>query len=260
MIGGPEKLAALMTRLLRLRPRPEAHHRALEVASDPKSSTEDIADAITRDIALTAHILKVANSAAFAQAQKVVSVKEAAGLIGSLRLKALISTAWAFQLLDESRKAPGFDPAEECSHAVSVAMLCSQMAEHARCSGWVAEEAFTAGLLHDLGKVLMATNAPEIYAQVSSDPLAETLPRWRVEQDLLGFDHATVGANALEMWRMDKGIVEAVRWHHQPQFGEHDGINPLALVYLANCKVRGYKADPISTDPRYVELWASTWW
>ncbi len=246
-----------MSRLQRLRARPESHHRALEAVSNPLSSTDDIADAITRDIALTAHILKVANSAAFAPPSKVVSAKEAVCLIGSLRLKALLSTAWAFQLFDESKKVLGFDPADECNHAVNVGILCFRMAEGVGCGGRLAEEAFTAGLLHDLGRVLMAANVPEIYAEVSKDMTADVLPRWRVEQELLGFDHAVVGANALNAWGMAPTIVEAVRWHHQPQFGQHDGINPLTLVYLANCKMRGYKADPISTDQRFLELWSS---
>jgi putative nucleotidyltransferase with HDIG domain len=252
-----EKLSAIMARLQWLRARPESHQRALVAVSDPKSSADDIAEAITRDIALTAHILKVANSAAFAPQSKVVSAKEAVCLIGSLRLKALVSTAWAFQLLDESKKVPGFNPTEECNHAINVAMLCLRLAEKAGCGGRLAEQAFTAGLLHDLGKVLMAANVPEVYAEVSNEAAARPLPRWRAELEILGFDHAAVGGNALEAWGVDAAIVEAVRWHHQPQFGPHDEINPLTLVYLANCRMRGYEADPISMDPHYIELWGA---
>src|SRR5581483_9268094 len=104
-----EKLPAIMARLQRLRARPESHRRVLEAVNQPQSSIDDIADAITHDVALTAHILKVANSAAFAPSKKVASAKEAVSLIGSVRLKALVSTAWAFQLFDESKKVAGFD-------------------------------------------------------------------------------------------------------------------------------------------------------
>lgn len=243
MIISPEMLPLIMSRLRQLPARSETHQHVLVALSSPRASADEIASQINHDVALTAHILKVANSAAFSPSQKVVSTREAISLIGTLRLKALVSTAWAFRLLDESRHVLGFDPKAECDHALQVGMACLDIASETRCDQITTEEAFSAGLLHDLGKILIATNLPDIYAAVSEETASQSLPRWQVEQELMGFDHAAIGGSALESWQMAKPIVDAVKWHHQPEHEAHRTVTPLTMVHLADCKIRGIEPE-----------------
>jgi HD-like signal output (HDOD) protein len=238
MIISPEILPLIMSRLRYLPARPEAHQQVIRTLGNPASSTHDIAIQINQDVALTAHILKMANSAAFSPAQKINSTHEAITIIGTLRLKALVSTAWAFRLMDDSQHVLGFDPKAECDHALAVGMVCLELADEARCNPETREEAFSAGLLHDLGKILIAINLPEVYAAVSEETAAGSIPRWRVERELMGFDHAEIGGGALESWQMAAPIVDAVKHHHAPGLESRQTVTPLTLVHLANSRVR----------------------
>lgn len=243
MITTPEAAKSLLVGLHRLPARSQTHYQVLRVLDSAVASTAEIASKINQDVALTAHILKMANSVLFSPGGKVSSTSEAVALIGVLRLKTLVTTAWAFQLLDETKHVLGFEAKAEWDHALQVGAISQGLAKEISCTQETTEETFSAALLHDLGKILIAANAPEIYAAISEETNERSLPRWQIEQELMGFNHADIGASVLETWGMAPILVDAVKWHHQPTSEARNKITPLTLVHLADCKARNIQPD-----------------
>jgi putative nucleotidyltransferase with HDIG domain len=239
MIIKPNVMESVMAKMRILPARPATHRDVLKALENADFSASEIARKINQDVALTAHVLKMANSVLFAPTEKISSTSQAVSMIGTMRIKGLVSTAWAFQLLDESKKVPGFDPRTEWHHALEVGSQCLEMAKSVHCDSKTEDEAFSAALLHDVGKVLIAVNMPEVFAAVTEEAEERKLGRWLVEQEMLGFDHADLGAQVLKGWDMPEQIVTAVREHHQPGEDTVKTFNPLILVHLSNCKVMG---------------------
>ena len=238
----PEIKAALP--LLRALPSmPESHQRILAALSDLQYVSDRVAHLISEDITLTAQLLKVANSPLFGLAQRISSVDEASPVIGASRLRALVSSAWAFHFIDEAKTCPGFNPRQEWEHALQVGMETQQLAMSVNCSPALGQVAFTAGMLHDLGKILLAVNAPDRYAQVAEETKRGQKPQWEVELKLLGFHHGELAACLLGTWEFAAPIVEAVGWHHEPGKAPDQELSALTFVHVADCNVRGIPPD-----------------
>jgi HD-like signal output (HDOD) protein len=94
-----------------------------------------------------------------------------------------------------------------------------------------------------LGKILIEVNAPEVHAAISEEASDRSIPRWMVEQELLTFDHAFVGSEMLARWSMPQPVIDAVRWHHQPELHNVDTLSSLVFVHIANCKAHEIMPD-----------------
>lgn len=238
-----ESLATLLPKLQRIPVRPQAHQEVLEALGNPDLSMNQIAERINKDVGLTAHVLKMANSAAFSTAEKVSSTLAAVTLMGTMHLRALVNTAWVFQMLEGMSALKGFDPKSECEHALEVGQETLRLAEAVRLDQEITELAYTAGLLHDIGKVLLAVNTPELFTSISLKAEERARPRWLIEREMLGCDHGNIGGAVLQGWGLNPVLVNAVRWHHEPERQTHDSISPLMLVHLADCTVRHTEPD-----------------
>ncbi len=168
---------------------PATHRRVVEVLQDPQFRVDEVAGLIVHDVTLTAHLLKTVNSAMFAPSQPIYSIPEAVTMIGGNRLQALVMSAWAFFFIDE-RTCPDFSPAAEWSHAWEVAKVTQQLAKEQKLPKTVAEEAFIAGLLHDIGKIALAANEPFAYSMILKEAKKSNRQVWEVEKENLGCTHA----------------------------------------------------------------------
>ena len=222
---------------------PAAHQRVVEALRDPDFLVDDVARLVGRDLALATNLFKAANSAAFGLSQPVYSIAEAIAVLGVRRLQALVLSAWAFSFIDE-RTCAGFDPAREWEHATNVAVAAKELTEQLGLDAARSEMAVTAAMLHDIGKLLLAANAPEAYTLILADAKDGTEPLWRVEQADMGFSHAEIGACMLAIWGMSPAIIDATAWHHQPGLAPNQGLSPLTIVHLADCRVRQLEPDP----------------
>jgi putative nucleotidyltransferase with HDIG domain len=216
---------------------PESHRRIVEVLRDPYFHVDQVASLISQDVTLTVQLLKLVNSAALGLAQPVRSVSAAVRVIGVSRVQALVMSAWAF-FFNSDKVCRGFSPETEWKHALAVAEAAQQLARERRAGAALAEEAFTAGILHDVGKVLQAANSPDAYSVVLADARKKNRPVWEVEKEYLGYTHAELGGCILGMWGLALPVVEAVAWHHQATPGPAAAPTVRSLVYEANRKVR----------------------
>ena len=198
-------------------PRPPVTVQALEkVLADPDAGVIAVAAVITRDAALTARLLRAVNSSFFGVGRQVTRVDAAVNFMG-------VSLVRAITLVDGATRsfnvAPDVLDLDEWNmHAVRVAASARDITL-AMCPNdrALADEAFLAGLLHDVGQVVLAGVAPLVWQQLERLARAERLPLQEVEQRHGRVSHALVGAYLLSLWGLPSSVVEAVAFHHTPE-------------------------------------------
>lgn len=196
--------------LQRLPSQPIAAMRALRMVDDPQASTADLARLVETDPALSAQVMRLANSPYYGLSQNVSSAGRAVVLLGFTTVRAL-AVSGACRLLADGRRdelfPPGFWP-----HAVATGVATAAVA---RRTAVAPSDAFTAGLLHDIGAALLFRRDPGAYQRVldAADLDPDTL--LALERTEFGVTHAGLGAQAMEAWRFPPALVRAVRHHHR---------------------------------------------
>jgi putative nucleotidyltransferase with HDIG domain len=182
--------------------------RILAVVDGERSSVRDLVDVIQRDQALTARVLRLANSGFFGYARQVASLARAVMLLGfsTVRNLALGVKVWETLAVDR-----GLSLAHLWAHSAFVAAAARHIAQRTRTGE--PEEVFTAGLLHDVGRVILTLRFADKYAAVCDGPPAELIER---ERAAFGFDHAQAGAWLAEAWELPVAIAETAERHHRP--------------------------------------------
>jgi HD-like signal output (HDOD) protein len=204
-------LREVVGRLDRLPSVPHTYWELTRAIDRPDVSVAEIARIVETDPAMTVKVLQLANSAYFGAAQRKVSVSAAVAYLGLGLLKGLALTVHVFSAL-EGAPAAAFSLEELQREWLMTARLArSFVIPRER-----AEEAFTAGLVHDIGKVVLATAQPERYGEVVQEARASGRAQHVVEEERLGVTHAAVGAYLLGVWGLPLSIVEVVARHHTP--------------------------------------------
>jgi HD-like signal output (HDOD) protein/ActR/RegA family two-component response regulator len=215
VVNDPSVLAAIGG--LEAIPRPPVTVQALEkVLADPDAGVIAVAAVINRDAALTARLLRVVNSSFFGVGRQVTRVDAAVNFMGVSLVRAI---ALADGATRSFRVAPDVLDLDEWNmHAVRVAAsardISLAMCPHDRS---LADEAFLAGLLHDVGQVVLAGVAPDNWKAIDAAAHAEGVPLNDVERRLNRVSHALVGAYLLSLWGLPSSVVEAVAFHHTPE-------------------------------------------
>jgi putative nucleotidyltransferase with HDIG domain len=190
---------------------PQTYWEITNAASLPDVALSDLGAIVERDPAITAKVLQLVNSSFFGLSQTQTSVKQSIAYLGTTLLKGLALSAHVF----ETAVIPaveGFSLQALQEHSVLVARVARRMlADRTR-----AETAFTAALVHDIGKIVLAVSLPEPYAAVLRQSRETARPEHEVELELLEVTHAEVGAYLLGLWGLPLDIVEAVAYHHHP--------------------------------------------
>lgn len=222
-----EKLLTVVAQLERLPSVPAIHFQVVALLNDPNSSNEDLGELISSDIALTANLLKIVNSAFFGLAQRVVKPADAVSYLGTNTLRSILMAA---SLLEQLNTGTGssFDSVAAARHGHKVAAAARAIAKAEDVSQALAEECFVAGLLHDIGKLILATNLPEQFC-----PAGRTLSLDE-ERDVIGSTHAEVGGYLLGLWGLPPAAVDAARFHHAPSESATREFSALAAVHAAD--------------------------
>ncbi len=209
---------------------PGAALQLLTLANAPGTTVQQIEAVLRQEPGLTANLLKLANSAYFGIPSQVGSVRQAVLLLGLKRMVQMVVAACASAIMD--RGVPGYDlPAGELwRHSLAVSVAARGLAGELKIQA--ADEIFTAGLLHDVGKLVLGQFVQEDHAQIDS-ALAQGMSFEAAEAAVLGIDHAAIGAQVLAQWSLPEKIVHAVRWHHAPEsYSRIDTM--LDVVHVAN--------------------------
>lgn len=194
---------------------PSAAAKVMELYQNPEVQVDELKRAIEFDPGLTSNVLRLANSAYFAGPRTVGTVKEAIVRLGLTRVFQLTVAAAVSPVAWHEVQGYGLKPGQLLEHSISVAIGAEQIAE--ALSKRAPFHAFTAGILHDVGKVVLGTFLAIDCAPIMKLAFEEGIPFDQAEQQVLGLDHAEVGAMLLESWNLPSPVVEAVRFHHRPE-------------------------------------------
>jgi len=215
----------------------------LESAEREDVNADELAEKISLDQALAAKALKVANSPFYGLQSKVASIQDATVILGLRQVRSLVTAAAVTGAFPPS--AVGwFDPHLFWQHCVGVALCARTLAPEV---GVSPDGAFTAGLLHDIGRLVLVTCFPDDYRQVSVYQRKHDCFLLTAERDVLGLDHCMVGKALAERWRFAPSIQEAVAYHHTPE-----DINLSSLAGVVH--VADVMAHALDLCPREDEL------
>jgi putative nucleotidyltransferase with HDIG domain len=212
---------------------PRTYVELMDAAARPNSNMADLAAIVERDPAMTVKVLQLGNSAFFGTTQRMASIQQAMAYLGVDLLKGLILNAQVFSSF-EQQPISGFSIEVFQKYSLSVARLAKKLLRDPKQS----QEAFTAGLLHDLGKMVLAVQHPELFAKTMERMVESGEPLYVVETRMLGVSHAEVGATVLASWGLPFAVVEAVAYHHTPtKLVARGDCAVLAAVHAADAMI-----------------------
>lgn len=224
------------------------------VLLDPEASTSAISDAVSADPALTAHLLELANSMLLSAGKPAQGLPEAVTVLGPDLVRDLATGTAALTAFTTSSQPLATMAAELERHSLAVASLAARIAGEPDTG-----PAFSAGILHDIGLLVLATRAPEQGSEID-ELVARGDERLDAEKAVLGITHAQIGSHLLAFWGLPSSLCEAVAQHHDAPATAPWTMNPTHAVYLAETLLtrmtdhRTTGADAIShLDPAYLE-------
>lgn len=228
-----DKLRAFVPRLGKLPSLPATYFEVLKKAESPDSSVDSIAEVIARDPALTVRLLQMVNSPACGLTEKITSPTQAVSRLGLETVKALVL---CLQLFSQSDPVPGasFSLDQLWHHSFSVAKIAGKIIQHSIASERMASDSYTAGLLHNIGQIVLATNLSKEYSVVVETARKRKCPLQEVELEQLGVTSNQVGSYLLGLWGMPLPLVEAAALYHAPASATAVEFTVLTVVHIAN--------------------------
>jgi len=248
-------LSALADRVKRLPTLPTVYAHVTAIMDNPNSSVADVGEIVSRDQAIVAKLLRIVNSAFYGLSQKVTTVPRAMAVVGFRALKDLILTVTVMPMLKQSGGDNGADQRAFWTHAITSAAAARALARVLQLPE--PEELFTAGLLHDIGKIAEYWFLKDGYAEVIDRASERHVPVFEAEREVFGFTHAQVGRLLADRWQFPTKLVHAIGSHHSPS-SVPAFQQETALIHLADILARAVLPDA-TTDNRVPPLDAASW-
>jgi putative nucleotidyltransferase with HDIG domain len=197
---------------------------------------EELQHPDAQDPGMSAKVLQLVNSAFFGLAREVSSPEQATALLGVDTMKILVLSIDVFSQFSDAT-IEGLAPETVQKHCCETARVAKQIAVSERAAPEVADAALMAGLLHDVGKLILAGSLPKKYRALTARTRDEGISLCQAEREALGATHAEVGAYLLGLWGLPDAIVEATAFHHDPIRSLSSSFTALTAVYVANTLV-----------------------
>lgn len=230
-----EEIQRLVTRKQSLPSLPSIFIRLLQVLQDPDCSTEEIGNIIASDAGLTAKVLQLVNSPFFGFSREVSSAGEAVSLLGTGAIRSLVLATELFSKFQKDQKGACWPHHHGLWwHSMRVGQWARRIVEIEQGGSNLAEEAFTAGVLHDVGQLILMDQMPQEYLDLLARASRQNRVKTEVEREVLGATHAEVGAYLLDLWGLPAPLVEAVALHHEPGRSCEPTWGSLTAVHVAN--------------------------
>jgi HD-like signal output (HDOD) protein len=232
---------------------PNVFRQITEVMSDPNSSAKDFAEIISKDPALSARLLRIVNSAFYGFRSRVDTISRAVAIIGTNDLYSLSLSMSVLNIFDNIPDE-FVDMHSFWKHCIACGMIAKIIATHQGFSN--TEQFFVAGLLHDIGRLVLYTYLPDetnkalVHARLNGDLL------FKSESKILGFNHSRIGGMLMKKWRLPPRLDHMVRFHHKPETSSF--IHETAIVHVADIVSNAF--DFGTTGERFVpplskEVW-----
>lgn len=236
--------SAFLERLDRIRDIPTLPSIVLELnrlLQDPETPVARVSQIIERDQATALKILKLVNSAFYGVRSKVADIRSAVIMLGFNAVRNAIVSVSVIETLSRRIRLEGFDVTDFWKHSLAVAVTSKALSARTRINS--PDNCFVGGLLHDVGKVILAQYFPDLFAAVWQASREEGLPFHEAERGKSPAGHAAVGAHLAARWQLPRGLVEAIRFHHDYR-PELENAEFCLMIHVANLLVNSYDRNP----------------
>ena len=209
---------------------PRTYHALTLALADPNTSIQKIAGIVELDVGISTKVLQLVNSAFFGIARSITNIQNAVSYLGISTLKSLVLSVEVFSVFAPKKPLEGFSLEDLQRHARLTAYIAARLPVPKH----LADIAMVAGMLHDVGKLVMAWKRPGRFEQLLAEVREEQCPLHKVEEREYGFSHAEIGAYLLGLWGLPYAVVEAIALHHAPNRVPHQNFDAASAVYIAN--------------------------
>lgn len=210
-------------------PAPHILPQLMPYLNNPESDNSKVVEVISYDPSLTASVLRVCNSAFYSHGTSIDNLLQAVNRLGSLEVYRIVVAVTGAVTLSQGKKGQGIEATVLWAHSVATAVCAQSVAKDL---GDDENKAFTAGLLHDVGKIILASAMEKPYDTLFVEA-SDSVALVGIERKQFGCDHAEVGGRLLEKWKFPAYMVAAIRFHHNPSVAKpHERL--AACVYLGD--------------------------
>ena len=225
------KLEHVLKRVQALPPLPTSAMRVIALTKNPATSARELENVIGQDPALAAGILRQANSAYYGYARRISSLQEAIVILGFQVIQGLAMSAAIAPLLKTQLVGYEIDQDGLWKHSMLTAMAAKRLCQHRKLP--YGDVAFTAGLLHDIGKLIISIYVQEVGDYLLKKVNDAKLPYVELEEKVIGYNHATVGGFLAKNWNLPEDLVEAISYHHAPSSAQNY-VELASVIHVAN--------------------------
>jgi putative nucleotidyltransferase with HDIG domain len=247
-----ESMKSLVMKIRTFPSIPSLYFEVLTELRSSDASAERVGEIISKDLAMSTKVLQVLNSAYYAIPRQITDPTEAVNMLGFEMVKSLVLCIQVFAQFDKV-KPVYFSIDKLWRHSTDVAQAARQIARFENLGAEFGDEVYTAGLLHDIGKLVLVSNFSEHYGQVLERAAKDKVPLCDVEKETFGASHAQIGAYLIGLWGMPLSMAEAACFHHGPKRLGTTAINVVALVHAANAILTETSSDDSTLDEVFLE-------
>ncbi len=228
----PENLSELVSSVEEIVSFPEVYLRVNQVLDDPESTAAQVSEVVSQDPGLTAQLLRMANSPLYGLSKEVNTVVRAVNIIGTKRLRYLVLATTSLKVF-EGIPNDLITMDDFWLHSLYCGLAAKTLADNIK--GLQPDALFVAGQLHDIGQLLMYSQLPDLAREAVLRSIEEPdePDLYLTEREVIGFDHAQLGAQLAQDWHWPAMLVATIGWHHEPEKAE-EFQKETAVVHIAN--------------------------
>ncbi|MES9834760.1 MAG: response regulator [Candidatus Thiodiazotropha sp. DIVDIV] len=243
-ILGESDVKSLVSGMRSLPSLPTIYNELITLIQDPNAAVADVGRLIAKDPAMTVKILQLVNSAFFGLGRHISSPVDAASLLGMEILSPLVLSIGIFQQFEmDQLTIKEFTLDSLWSHSMQVGSVAKMIATQEKMTSTGIEDCLLAGMLHDIGKLILALNLPDAYNQFEAELAVDQESRIPNEIEIFSATHGAVGAYLLGLWGLPEPVVEAVALHNQPSMQAEKVFSTLSVVHVANALVHEHASE-----------------
>jgi HD-like signal output (HDOD) protein len=244
-----ESIKKILSQIESLPSMPSIYTEIMEEMHSDDPSIKKVGDIIAQDVSMTAKILQVVNSVFFGLARKISSTQQAVILLGLESIKALVLSVKIFAEFSQ-KKFSWFNIDTLFNHSMAVSKYSQTIVKKEKLEQEIINFSLMAGLLHDLGKLILATNFQKPYKQLLAEAQSSRHSLWDLEYEAFGTSHAEIGAYLMGLWNLENPIIEAIAFHHCPEKSMNRNMGLLTAVHMGDALAH----EPRNPDPDSIQL------
>jgi putative nucleotidyltransferase with HDIG domain len=212
-----------------------------ELLQDADTPITEISDIIEKDQAMSLRVLKLVNSAFYGIHKEVNDIGNAIVLLGFNTVRNAIVSLSVINSFSGLKSLEGFEMSDFWKHSLAVAVVSKSLAEKTKIAS--SDSCFVGGLLHDIGKVILAQYFQDLFKKVWNATQKEKLSFYEAEKKEISTDHTKIGAHLATNWELPENFIDVIRWHHDVR-NDTESKKMILIIYLSDIIVNSYNADP----------------